>query len=249
MELVVTKRENASILTSPKSVIIGLHEKCQTSIEISTSETYEQHLGNSFVFANDLGAWNQALLDLPESALIKIACGEFLTAILNLCQGQYRNAFKGLRLVLELSLQSVYLSANLVNREEWLNGEEHTIWAQLTNELTGPLSPRFCKAFFPEILEHTSHFRELSKTLYTELSECIHGNIPNQIPLPTNFSFSEDSFLMWHSKVETLKLIIHFAFTMRYLRRMPNEHKNKISSMITEQLGHIAAIRDECSKD
>jgi hypothetical protein len=178
-----------------------------------------------------------------ETRLIETASSEYVLAALNVCHGQYRNGFKGLRLVLELCLQSTYLSANLVLRAEWFKGEKDTVWANLVDPDNGPLSVRSCRGFFPALSEHVPHFRQLAQTLYRELSECIHGNVPNHIPLPTSLSFSQDTFDLWLSKAKSVRFLVHFAFTLRYLNDLSVAKRGAIEAAVTEQLGHIAAIR------
>lgn len=231
----------------PSAVLKRLHEQCVEVVVASLKNENEVLLGESYVFANDLEGWHSAISELPEASLLATAEAEYILAMLNACQGQYRNAFKGLRLVLELCIQSVHLSANLVARAEWLKGERDTVWSALVDPENGPLSTKFCRAFFPDLCEHTGHFRQLTQTLYRELSECIHGNVPNHIPLPSSIEFSLDTFSMWHSKARLVRLVVHFAFTLRYLRTLPKERRSAIEAVLLEQLGHIPAIRTECT--
>lgn len=228
-------------------VLRGLQAKCTNAVELSLDGANENVLGESYVFASDLEAWRNAINESPEAGLLATAATEYVVAMLNVCQGQYRNGFKGLRLVLELCLQSTYLSANLLLREEWIRGEKDTVWATLMDEENGPLSLRFCKAFFPELGGHTGHFRELARTIYRELSECIHGNVPNHIPLPSKLDFSQETFNLWHKKAEIVRLVVQFAFSVRYLRNLPADKRREIEPVLIEQLGHISAIRTECS--
>ena len=175
--------------------------------------------------------------------LLETSASEYVLAMLNVCQGQYRNGFKGLRLVLELSLQSSHLSTNLVLRSEWLKGEQITIWAELVDGENGPLGARVCRAFFPELLDQVRHFRQMAKTLYRELSECTHGNVPNHIPLPGGMGFSQETFELWHSKENLVRHIVQFALALRYLRGLCADRRAPLEAALTEQLGHIAAIR------
>lgn len=236
-------------LLGPREVLRRLHLQCHSVVDLSLSERNEACIGESYLFANDLDSWCKAISGYAESSLVATASSEYVLAMLNVCQGQYRNGFKGLRLVLELCMQSIHLSADLVLREEWIKGEKDTIWAVLVDHQDGPLSMRFCRAFFAELSEHTSHYRELAKTLYRELSECIHGNTPNHIPLPSSLEFSQDTFELWHAKAASVRLVIHFAFTLRYLRSLPKPNRLEIEPVLIEQLGHIAAIRTECTVD
>ncbi|MGR2664357.1 hypothetical protein ACUXVY_22440 [Chromobacterium haemolyticum] len=227
-------------------VLKKLHEKCSTVVESSLSAENELTLGRSYIFASDLEGWREAMSDPPNENLLETASAEYLLAILNICQGQYRNGFKGLRLVLELCIQSIHLSANLMLRQEWIKGEQDTIWASLVDEDNGPLSKRFCNAFFPELGVHAAHFRSLARTLYRELSECIHGNVPNHIPLPTSLVFSQETFDLWHAKAKLVRRLVIFSFALRYLRTMPMEKKSLVEAALIEELGHIDVIRMEC---
>ena len=220
-----------------------LHGQCDQTMEMSLLGGNHARLGEAYLFAGDLDAWRTAIDGQIEARLIEAASSEYVLAALNVCQGQYRNGFKGLRLVLELCLQSTHLSANLVLRAEWLKGEKDTIWAALVDSDNGPLSVRSCRAFFPELSEHVSNFRQLAQTLYRELSECIHGNVPNHIPLPTSLNFSQDTFELWLLKAKSVRLVSHFAFTLRYLNDLSVAKRAPLEAAVTDQMGHIAAIR------
>jgi hypothetical protein len=187
-------------------VLRSLHSQCSSAVESSLEGVNESILGENYVFASDLEAWHEAIGESPEVHLLTTAATEYVVAMLNVCQGQYRNGFKGLRLVLELCLQSSYLSANLPLRAEWLRGEQDTFWTTLMDEENGPLGSRFCKAFFADLASHTGHFRQLARTIYRELSECIHGNVPNYIPLPSKLDFSQESFDLWQKRLRSFVL-------------------------------------------
>ena len=83
----------------------------------------------------------------------------------------------------------------------------------------------------------------LSETLYREMSECIHGNVPNRIRLPGKIEFDEATFLLWHEKAATLRYIINYVLTMRYAGELSEDEKAIIKSVITDQLVHIESIR------
>ena len=242
-EIVNTSPQTSRVPDSPKTVVEKLHAQCSTTVLASLVSDYEAIIGKNYVFLGDLEAWNTVLKEKPEIALFETAVQEYLISLLNVCQGQYRNAFKSLRLVLELCLQGVHLSANLVLRNEWLKGETDTIWGTIVDPDNGPLSKRFCKAFFPELSEHVANFREMTKTIYRELSECIHGNTPNQLPLPTGIAFDRETFLLWHDKAKIVRLVILFVLSVRYLLSTSAANKRIIEACLLDQLGHIEAIR------
>jgi hypothetical protein len=226
-----------------KKMLEGLHGVCTKTIEASLSAENVAKMNQSCALGEDLSKWCSILSDKPESFLYAKAEQEYLTAMLNLAQGQYRNAFKCLRLVLELCIQGAYLSANLVELYEWLNNISDTNWGKLTSAETSPLGTRFCKAFFTEISSHANNFRTMAGTIYRELSETIHGNVPNNIPLPDSFEFDDQIFDLWHDKAETVRLIVAFCFCSRYLKESSPENLSVIETIVVGQLDHIEQIR------
>lgn len=228
---------------TPKQVVEQLHARCSATLDQSTGQEYEALIGSSYVFCNDLEAWTGVLSAKREDVLFKTAVDEYLISLLNVCEGQYRNAFKGLRLVLELCVQGTYLSANLVLLDEWLNGDADTMWAVLIDTDSGAVSKRFCGAFFPELVEHVAHFRELTRTVYRELSECIHGNVPNRIPLTTTLAFDANVFATWHQKASTVRLIVLFYLSVRYLKTLADGERGTVESGVLDQLGHMEPVR------
>jgi hypothetical protein len=206
--------ENSAPL-KPKQIIEQLHQRCSSALEASIEARLEPSLGSSFTFLSDLDAWRKVLKHQLEFPLFQTASEEYVISLLNACQGQYRNAFKGLRLVLELCLQGVYLSVDLLSLNEWLKGQKDTTWASLVDQESGPLSKRFSQIFFPELGEHVANFREIARAVYRELSECIHGNMSKHIPLPTAITFKEDTFLLWHAKAQIVRLVVLFSLSLR----------------------------------
>ena len=81
----------------PAKIIKSLHDDCSKVVTGSSEEKYNAHNAGSYGFANDLDLWIQVLSDRPEGVLFQTASSEFVLALLNNSQGQYRNAFKGLR--------------------------------------------------------------------------------------------------------------------------------------------------------
>lgn len=230
--------------TAPcKEELSKLHQVCVVTFDQSFEAGREAKIATIMQFSSDFGVWLDVLSDRPESGILSDANKELTLALLSLTHGQYRNAFKGLRLVLELILQSVYLSTNLVDMQEWFKNERHTSWTQLVNDENGPLGIRFCRAFYPSLKEHRKNMLSVSSTLYTELSETIHGNTPMRIPIPDSMEFNDDVFNLWLDKFESVKLIIHFTLCMRYLMSLDNPSRNKLVDILNEELGHLAEVR------
>ncbi len=220
-----------------------LNKVCAETLSASFNNGNDEKMNRSSALCQDLSIWSAVLQKHPESFLYTKAEQECLTALLNVSQGQYRNAFKCLRLVLELCLQGIYLSANLVELQEWLNNLSDTNWTKLKDPNFSPVGTRFCNAFFSELSPHSNNFMTMVATVYRELSEAIHGNVPNHIPLPESFVFSEEIFDIWHEKIETIRLVLIFCFCNRYLKELDETDRLRIEPIATEQLGHIESIR------
>jgi hypothetical protein len=220
-----------------------LHGVCTTTLDRSFEGERSASMAKSFLFTGDLAGWSKALTPSPEATLYARAEQEYLASLINVAQGQYCNAFKGLRLVLELTIQGVYLSANLVELNEWLRNSLDTNWSTLMDSNKGPISARFTDSFYPDLAGHVDSFSTMARTLYRELSETIHGNIPKHIPLPSSFAFDEDTFELWHRKAATVRITCLFCLAVRYLTTMSEEKRGIVENSVTEQLGHIAAIR------
>jgi hypothetical protein len=234
---------------SIREIVTKLHDCCTASLKASMAEEFDPLNGASYAFSCDLDLWNSVLCDRPEQALYVAAANEFVVALLNNAQGQYRNAFKSLRLSLELIMQGIYLSVNLVRLSEWLNNQADTSWSAIVDDQNGVFAKRFCRAFFPELADEAMAFRGLSETLYREMSECTHGNVPNKIPLPKTIDFSKPVFELWHEKAGTLRYIANFSLTVRYYSSLKKDAKQTISSTILDQLGTFESVREKLAAD
>jgi hypothetical protein len=195
----------------------ALQSKCDNVLLTSLTAQNATLMASSRQFWLELEAWRKILDERLEAELLKVASLEYEFALLALAQGQYRHAFKTLRLVLELCLQAITLSANELRLREWLDNRSDTIWNQIIDEESGVFSKRFALAFFPDLAIHVQNYRSLAVSVYRECSECVHGNIPKHVPLPTSLEFDAEVFALWHSKSEIVARIVHFGLCLRYL--------------------------------
>lgn len=233
--------ENTKSSKPLSSLILEINSSFSRCIEDTLVREVE--LSDAYTFINDIEVWIHCLSDKKEVKLLNIISQEYIFSLMCLCQGQYRNSFKSLRLILEVSLQMILLSINKISLEEWLKGERDTIWAEVVDEDNGPLSIRACRALFPEISTHVAYFRNMARSLYRELSECIHGNIPKEIPLPSEIKYSSETFDFWIKKLKTLRHIIIFSFSMRYLKEIDLIKKRDLENIVIDQLGYIEEVR------
>lgn len=198
--------------------------------------------GNGHDFLDELDKWMRVIEPGREASLVGRATMEYQFALLALVQGHYRHAFKGLRLVLELVLQAVHLSAHTLELHEWLDRRKDTVWGVLIGE-NGVLSKRYADAFMPDLRDDVWHYCGIAKQLYRECSEAVHGNVPEYIPAPPSLEFSKDAFELWHDKADMVALVASFVFVMRYNQNLPMKGSNTLEGQILSRLGHVRAIR------
>jgi hypothetical protein len=216
------------------------HSQCESVCKQSLVEPNLAKVAKSHLFASELALWCELIGDKREVELLRVAGHEFEYSLLALAQGHYRHAFKSLRLVLELTLQAVYFSANELRLREWLSNRVDTSWSAIVDKNEGVFSPRFSKGFFPPFENHAAHYAGMAVLLYRECSECVHGNVPQHIPLPKTIVFEQKTFDLWHGKAEILRLVAHSALTLRYFEDLPAEARGKLASC----LGHLTQVNE-----
>lgn len=221
-----------------------LQSKCASILVTSLTAQNATSMASSRQFWLEIESWRKILGERLEEELLKVASLEYEFALLALAQGQYRHAFKTLRLVLELCLQAITLSANELRLREWLDNRSDTIWNQIIDEESGVFSKRFAQAFFPDLAIHVQHYRNLAVSVYRECSECVHGNIPKHVPLPRSLEFDAEVFALWHLKAETVARIVHFGLCLRYLRDLKDSDVSTLEPSLSDRLGYLAEIRN-----
>ena len=228
---------------TPRRLLEKLHERCGAVQAESLSGSGESEIGARYAFLDQLSAWDEVLDGRPEALLFETAQSEYAAAILSASQGRYRSAFKGLRLCLELYLQGVLLSVDAIALIEWLDNRRDTAWAAIVDPELGIYSHRFCRALFPALDDKRTNFGTMARTLYRELSECTHGNVPRYILFPRELKYSAETLEMFLSKCDTLRLLIHFSMSLRYLNFLKVEPDSHLAQILREELGHMTPIR------
>ena len=222
----------------------ALRARSNAIFESSVNGANLSAIAKSYQFGSELSNWAVTLNARREAVLLEISAYEYGFALLGLSQGYYRHAFKGLRLVLELTLQAVLLSANELRLREWLANRRDTSWAQIVGEDgESVFSKTFAASFFPELAPHVVNYGSLATKVYRECSECVHGNIPNYVPLPKGLAFDQPTFDLWHAKAETIALVCHFALVLRYLGDLTEAERTAIEPSLSARLGHVPEIR------
>lgn len=222
---------------------IQLHRKTEKVLNVSLAGELGIMHSKRHASLADFELWTEVLRARPEAQLLCTALREYQFALLALVQGFYRHAFMALRLFLELSVQAVNLSASELQLRLWLSGTRDLNWNEMTDEDNGIFSADFVRAFCPELADEARHHRSLALKLYRECSEYVHGNPDSQASLPNTMEFSEVVFRAWHSKSESVHLVVHFVLAMRYLSSLTPKERNRLESVLIDKLGYVKGVR------
>jgi hypothetical protein len=199
-------------------------------------------LSSNHSFIVDFHIWLEVLKDRPEKDIFENAIKEYQKSILTNCLGMYQQAFMGLRFFLERSLVAIQFSANEIELNLWKIGERDTYWSELMDDDKGVFSSKFCKAFFPELKEEIKHFKAITKKVYRECSEYVHGNNSVIDKIPNSLEYSEELFEEWNSKADIINRIILFTLCLRYLKLLKVEELKKVADPLIEQFNSITPI-------
>lgn len=122
-------------------------------------------------------------------------------------------------------------------------GRQDIYWQNIIDIDKGIFSKSFVEAFCPELTEEVSVYREMARTVYRECSEYTHGNFRTHRYLPEKLEFNKIVFEAWHDIAETARIVILFAFCVRYLFFLDRAKKATIEPSVMEHLGHVIPIR------
>lgn len=190
--------------------------------------------------------WLDILKDLPESEIFINAVRNYQIALHLAISGLYQQAYMGLRYYLERMVTGVFFSATEIELRTWLNGGRDTYWTEVANtEDKDIFSRKFCNAFFPELVEDIVHFKELTKKVYRECSEYVHGNPSTIRSFDGDITYSEKEFVLWNRRATTINRIVMFVLTMRYLCFLSDDSLVKLKDFLPDYFKTINVINEK----
>lgn len=219
-----------------------LHAECG-KILATSFKTDNESCSISHHFILDFEKWIEALGERPEVNLLKMALREYQYSHLALLIGQYRQSFMALRLFLELTLSAVHFSANELDFRTWQRNDKDINWSMLIDSDKGIFSKNFIQAFNENFVNDAYHYKVIAGKVYRECSEYVHGNAYTHIMLPDKLEFIEKVFFDWQEKASSVRLIVTFAFSARYLYFLNEDNRNLLEPIIMDELGHLDVIR------
>jgi|AGTN01.2.fsa_nt_gi hypothetical protein len=223
-----------------RAVYIELHDRLGTILQETLEDPESQMLAKHYAFVIELQEWHSSLEGRKENALFEESIREYQFAMLALMQGTYRHAFMSLRLFLELSLSSIFLSTNSLHLQEWIQGRFDTKWSSIVDAEAGLLSKRFARAFFPELVNFVDSHNGMAIKAYRECSEFVHGNFQTH---GRDLSYDREVVSAWCSKADVVATVVVFALCLRYLNELETASLGRLETSVMNRLGHFADIR------
>lgn len=184
-----------------------------------------------------------AVAGRPEVKSFDAGVKEYQFALFALAAGQYRHAFVGLRLFFELMLVTVQFSAHEIEYRMWAKDSKDINWNALKDPQSGVFSVNFINAFNPGFSESSRQYLSIAEAVYRECSEFVHGNAGTHASLPSSIVFNKDVCLLWKEKAETIRLLIVFVFSARYLNYVSTEARDSMEPLVLDAIGHLPAAQ------
>lgn len=219
-----------------------LNRKFGSILQLSLHEDRIEIIAKNHSTIFDINIWLEILKNRPEFNILQTAVKEYQMALFSINSGMYSQAFTGLRFFLERTLVAIMFSATEIELRLWEKGERDTYWNEIMDENKGIFSPKFCKAFFPDLKDELLHFKRLTEKVYRECSEFVHGNNSILSIMPDTLEFDEKLFNDWHKKALIIRRILLFVLNLRYSKIIPNIELKTIETLNIEEFGNITPI-------
>lgn len=232
--------------------------KLTLNINASLTEgaTHYEVLTKNRSFIEDYNEWLKVLDNRPEKCIYENAIKVYQESIANMLMGLYQPAFMGLRYFLERTLVGIYFSANELELRTWFTGDRDTYWTELIglenedngdkdiNVNKGVFSQKFTKAFFEPFSSVCKTFRKITKDVYRECSEYVHGNPKAIKELGSKIEFSGSLAEKWNDIADTIARCILYCFMMRYWNTLDSKQKSMLIDRLREEFSATDVIKN-----
>lgn len=222
-----------------------INHKAGENIKTLYSSGNNTDIDKCIAFCNDFADWVACCGGIASYSLIKCAQIECINSIYLCVQGFYKEAISALRQCLEHTLFSIVLSTNDYRYRLWKAGQFDMTWAQLMDDQNGIFGIQFIRTYAPDIEEIRSvELIRISKNIYRECSEYIHGNYAKSHDISKLLTFSESKVKQFTEYFESVKYIICMALFIRYREVLDDpEHLRKLEPLITDNIGMLYEVQ------
>lgn len=193
--------------------------------------------------AGDFEALLPLLAGRPEQQMLSFAIREFQFSLFSAATGRYRHAHGSLRLFMELALSAVLFSAREIDARMWQQGRLDVSWARITCPEEGIFSKKFLATFHYEMRDEGAEYLSLSKKLYRECSEYVHGSLGSYKEEPESLKYDRSQMSKWLEAADTARLIVIFAVISRFLPYTDKASQTSVEGLAMGDFGHLPAIQ------
>ena len=189
-------------------------------------------------FSEYFGMWIEKMkeFNIAQVPMFELSLSEYELSLIMAASGLYKQAMESLRFSLEHSLFAVVLSTDELKYRLWKAHEKDEIWAETTNAENGIFGSKFIKAFAPELFEYKNELQNITRNVYRESSEYVHGNFEIMQHVPMKISYSEDLYNDFVDKADSVAYIITFAFVIRFWDQLKDTTLADLESAIMAYL-------------
>lgn len=225
-----------------KQIYLNIIQSQATVVDESLSAENIEEFSKMYLFISDYEKWIDNFDNANEITLYKTAIEEYSNALFLLTCGLYRESYIALRFFFEHTLFGLYLSVNDMNYRLWEINKYDMNWSSITDKETGLFCKNFFIAYSPDLIERCDDLLEISKGLYRELSEYIHGNFSTIKTLPAYLKFEKDIFDDISQKISDIQYVITFMFFARYKSILKPEVMLASEDSIMDIIGRFSEV-------
>ncbi|MCQ2049467.1 MAG: hypothetical protein MJZ22_00425 [Candidatus Saccharibacteria bacterium] len=210
-----------------------------------------ENLSKCFTFCEDFREWINCCPNFADIPLVKDAEIECENSIILCSMGFYKEAITALRQFFEHTLFSIFLSTNDYKYRLWLLGQYDMSWATITDDNDGLFSKRFVKAYAHSADDDTNvQLLHLSKTVYRECSEFVHGNFCKISMRSQNLKFSQECLEKFLSYFCNAQYVVCLTMFIRFNDIFKdNSVLTALEPILAEYLGTQQEILDLLGKE
>lgn len=196
-------------------------------------------------FLEDVQNWLSCCGCFSDYPLVKKAQTECTYSIFMCSQGFYGEAITNLRQFLEHMLFAIWLSTNDYAYRLWKAGQYDMSWARIMEDQDGIFSKKFIRMYAVDLNEDRSmELISISREVYRECSEFIHGNFEKISILSNGVAYNEKAFDCYIKIFSSIQYVICVALFIRFRHVLDNsEILEKLEPVIADNLNMLSEVQ------
>lgn len=230
-----------------EALYLNIHETLYKNMKMTFSSSYYIEITSANAFIDDFALWVEWIGTKYGIEIFELAISEYRISILFCLQSLYKQAFTSLRACLEHTMFGILLSTNIYEYLNWKKNKKDVYWSEIINQDNGPFSQNYFSLFFPELQLSSQLILDLTKRVYRESSEYIHGNYSIWKSTNTHGIYDEKLLKNFFDNLKSVQYIIEFSLFIRFIKEIPSDKISIFEPQINDHLGHFKEVTDYLS--